>query len=742
MIRIGFQKGTGADADARMDASASANENAGVSADTNADADVACRNTGGELSFRLNQLPFENRECRFYEEALLFDGYSIWFLNQGDAFKRKGGFSLSFYLAPLGYSDRGDGIFSLFDKSKKEGFYVLLKKHGELQVGFGNGRMLFSFSSLIANVVKNAWNIITVVFHEDAGWCDLFINGVFSNRKQFPRHMQLKWPDKKAFLGKYTDHEFFREEMGIGSFYGLFQEMLVHDRALTKEEVKELHAAYETGEIGQILPDRSVYKQDVQRPIYHLIPPGKWMNEPHGPVYFNGYYHIFYQANPHAPTWDNIQWGHVVSKDMVHWEDMPCALETEKEALDPDGCWSGSSLIDKEGKPRIFYTAGNDGKFPNQCVAMAEAELGEDMRLPKWKKDEKPVVEQTEGWFGEFRDPFAWLEGDTYFMLVGTGDAHNGGGNAILYSSKDLTSWQSHGFFLDYEYEKNLDLGHVFELPVLLPLRDESGSIACHIFLFCACQIEGGERVETCGFLGKWNPEERSFQKFHEKALLIDLGHGIFTGPSGFVTPDGRSVVFTIAQGMRNGKDAYLSGWAHNGSLPVELSIRNKELAVTPIREIYQLKKRKLLSLQNVSLKEANEALGKIRGNSLFMKVTAKAGRLAIETGEAEQHAPETAEGGLKRIIYYDREALRFGVLDETGKEIGKYRGTVDDVSIGDELVSMEYFLDHSMIEVYLNRKKSISARNYIQAKERTVRLSGTADLISGLELWEMESAY
>lgn len=701
MIRIGFQK--------------------------NAEGEAVCNSTGDGIRFDMNPLPFENRGHRFYGDALLFDGYSIWFEDEGDAFRREGNFTVSFYLAPLGYSDQGDGIFSLSDREGKEGFCVLIEKQGKLQVRFGNGRTAFAFRTIDADAVKNMWNIITVVFHEDAGWCDIFVNGIFSNRKQFPRHMKIKWPERKAVLGNYGMEEI---PVGAGAFYGLFREMAIEDRALSTEEVKRLHASYQRKETGCILPDRSLYKGDVQRPAYHMIAPGKWMNEPHAPLYFDGYYHIFYQANPHAPVWNNIQWGHMVSKDMVHWEDMPLALETGTGSLDPDGCWSGSSLVDREGIPRIFYTAGNNGRFPNQFVAMAKAVVGEDTRLPRWEKQEEPIVEQSEGWFGEFRDPFVWLEKDTYFMLVGTGDEDNGGGNAVLYSSKDMLHWQSHGFLLDYDYEKNQELGHVFELPVLLPLRDESGSVVCHIFLMCACQIEG-RGVENYAFLGKWEPEKEKFSKFHEKAMAIDLGNGHFTGPSGLVTPDKRSVVFSIAQGMRDGRDTYLSGWAHNGGLPHELSIRNGELAVAPIREIYGLKKKELLHLRDVSIEEAHRELEKYGGNSFYLRVCLDGERLDLGT----------SGDGQEKVVYYDRGESRFGVLDGTGAEKGLYRGPEDDVDIAGNAITMEYFLDHSMIEVYLNQKKSITLRNYIQGKERRIALSGTGT-VRELELWEMDTAY
>ena len=151
------------------------------------------------------------------------------------------------------------------------------------------------------------------------------------------------------------------------------------------------------------------------------------MNEPHGPMFYEDHYHIFYQANPHAPIWDHIAWGHLISRDMIHWENAPLALIPEGGCIAPDGCWSGSSLVDKDGTARIYFTAGNDSTFPNQVVALA---LPEDDQLLTWHQCPEAVQRQNIGWMGEFRDPFVWLENDTYFMLVGTGDEHNGGGNA------------------------------------------------------------------------------------------------------------------------------------------------------------------------------------------------------------------------------------------------------------------------------------------------------------------------
>lgn len=675
---------------------------------------------------------FHNLQSVCKDGAILFDGYSMHFRGGDLATLGREAFSVTLRILPLTFSAHGDGLFSFYEENTQEGLEMILQKGGVLAVRLGTGRECIEFPSRNVHVRPGIWNVITLVYRGYAGWCDLYVNGEFSSRKQFRRHTQLSLPARPWYLGKRVDGNRFREDTPFGHYYGFMHALEIDDQAPTQAEIHDLHSRWFTGRqepdwVALGMPDRRCYKKDPHRPRYHLCPPGKWMNEPHAPLFYKDHYHIFYQANPHAPTWDHIAWGHLISRDMIHWEDAPLALTPEGGTISPDGCWSGSSLIDKEGKPRIYFTAGNDAIFPNQSVALATPADESDDTLLSWYQHPKALQRQNIGWMGEFRDPFVWLENETYFMLVGTGDEDNGGGNAALYSSPDGIRWDCHGMLLDYDFSRNTELGHVWELPVMLPLRDENGRIVCHILLLCACQIEG-DRVETYYFLGHWNADTRHFEKMHDKARLVDLGKGVFTGPSGFVTPDGRSVLFTIAQGRCGFRAEQNAGWAHNGGMPVELFWKQNGLGVRPIREAQSLKTSLLVDVKNAPAEAVNSLLGQNPGNLLSLEMTAEGDTASVLLCSGEEQLE----------VRYDRKANRLMVLDSQTNEIGRYRGSVDDVDIGDEPIRFSCYLDHSLLEIYLNDVKSVSLRNYF-TEPRHFRIGGDAQK---LMLWEMSPAY
>src|ERR1700685_2094789 len=109
--------------------------------------------------------------------------------------------------------------------------------------------------------------------------------------------------------------------------------------------------------LGDLATDALCRKlaSDPLRPRYHLLPAHNWMNDPNGPIFFDGRYHMFHQYNPQAAVWGNMNWAHATSPDMIHWQHEPIALSPTPGGPDRDGVFSGSAVLDN-GKPTMIYT--------------------------------------------------------------------------------------------------------------------------------------------------------------------------------------------------------------------------------------------------------------------------------------------------------------------------------------------------------------------------------------------------
>ena len=216
------------------------------------------------------------------------------------------------------------------------------------------------------------------------------------------------------------------------------------------------------------------------------------MNEPHAPVYYDGKYHIFYQHNPQGPYWHQIHWGHAVSDDLVHWEDLPVAIAPTAAGRRRTACGPAARRSTPTGKPVLFYTAGNDAAVPNQATGLAwPVDGAENSDLTEWRLEPAPVTTQAPDlaspvgtpWFGQFRDPFVWKETaedgqPIWYQIVGSGILDGDtrvGGTALLYTSRDLVNWEYRNPLFIGDALKYPKTGQVWELPVLLPVGSIDG---------------------------------------------------------------------------------------------------------------------------------------------------------------------------------------------------------------------------------------------------------------------------
>lgn len=181
------------------------------------------------------------------------------------------------------------------------------------------------------------------------------------------------------------------------------------------------------------LPLNAFYEEKY-RPAAHFSTRYGWINDPNGLIYDSetGLYHMFYQHNPVGHMWGNMHWGHALSKDLLHWEEVDEALYSDEFGT----MFSGSAIKNKDGDLMLFYTAagGNNlmskGKRFTQCVAISK-----DGGKTFEKYGGNPILPHIDA---ENRDPKVIFcpEINAYVMAL-----FLNGHEFALYKSDDLLQW-------------------------------------------------------------------------------------------------------------------------------------------------------------------------------------------------------------------------------------------------------------------------------------------------------------
>ena len=211
--------------------------------------------------------------------------------------------------------------------------------------------------------------------------------------------------------------------------------------------------------------------REIVRPSLHFTPQKGWINDPNGLVFFKGQYHIFYQYNPYHDSWDSMHWGHAVSRDLIHWDELEPALVPDMP-YDNDkngGCFSGSVVV-QDNQLFLFYTGRTEdetGIFETQNLAVSK-----DGRHFV-KIEENPLINEVPEKGGrDFRDPKVFFAQGKWRMICGgsTGRIEHpeSRGRIYLFSSTDLYHWTYSGIL----YEAEPGEGRMFECPDAFCLDD------------------------------------------------------------------------------------------------------------------------------------------------------------------------------------------------------------------------------------------------------------------------------
>jgi len=676
--------------------------------------------------------------------CLLFDGTTYITYNKNNIAVKGPALTISVWVAPRTFewddpnaadngNDKLTGIVSQINKEDNQGFILGYQRHGRLSFQVGTGDEWLSVWTNGDNLQKYRWNHVAATFDAEMGEMCLYLNGELVASRSVPAGAEIAHAKNRTLLiGRNGEGE--RLTAGfLNTVSGYLDEVKLYDCALSGEEIA---AAYEKVKVPEIEFEQiwlqNVLTDDYTRTQFHGGPYQFWMNEPHAPVYYNGMYHLFFQENMSGSYWRNICWGHLVSTDMVNWTPVKEAITPTEDSVVPDGVWSGGATLDKNGVPLLFFTAGNDafgkveGLISNQNIGVTYPSDLSDPNLTDWVVcDDLAIIQQGgQGRRGEFRDPHIWKEGDIWCMLICTGSTkHSSSGSAILYTTDTLEllsdgtvdqNWVYKGPIYEMENQP-ITYGKTWELPIVLPVSNEAGTVSKYLFIFSPAPADIADN-KIYYFLGdfdlstgKFTPDER----FAGIPQLLDYGANVFTGPSAFIDPvSGDVILFSIMQDQRGAGEQGASGWAHTAGLARKLWLSDDgyDLMMAPVEALTSLEEDILISETNLTLDQANEKLAQVSGDMLHIKLT-------VDISKASEFGINLKQGGKWDCTTYRydiAEQLIYGTTENRGEGC-KTKTVSGTLPNEDGTITMDIYVDRSLVEAFFNEYKAISIRSYVE---------------------------
>ena len=407
------------------------------------------------------------------------------------------------------------------------------------------------------------------------------------------------------------------------------------------------------------------------RPTYHHTPRYGWMNDPNGMFYKDGEWHLYYQYNPYGSLWENMTWGHSVSKDLIHWEALPNAIEPDAIGT----IFSGSCVVDKDntagfGKNTIiaYYTSAAEA----QTQSMAYSTDG-GRTFKKYEKN--PVITSN---LPDFRDPnFFWYEPtQKWIMLLAAGQEMQ------IYSSPNLKDWTMESSF-GREYGNH---DGVWECPDMMPLNVRGTGQQKWMLV---CNINPGGPFggnATQYFIGQFDGHKFTCESKPEVTKWMDYGKDHYATVSFSNAPDGRTVVLAWMSNWQYANQVPTKQFRSANSIPRDLDLfvdgNETYCGVTPSKEMLAVRGKKIKELSDaceliVDVKGTMElTLSNAKGELVVMNYDAQKQTFSMDRTKSGDVSFSEAfpiktiaptHGSLKQLrIFIDRSSIE--VFDADGK--------------------------------------------------------------------------
>lgn len=441
----------------------------------------------------------------------------------------------------------------------------------------------------------------------------------------------------------------------------------------------------------EIRTEEPIYKEKKRQQLHFSSIRG-WNNDPNGLVYYDGEYHLYYQHNPYGWPWGNMHWGHAVSKDLVHWEQLP-------EAMYPDSLgtmFSGSAVVDvnntsgfQTGNEKVIvaaYTADSRTLGESQCIAYSN-----DRGRTFTKYESNPVLPAIKRFgTGSERDPkIFWYASNNNWVMV----LFEGLGLSI-YTSANLKEWK---------YESHLT-GY-WECPELFELAvdgDESN---------IKWVIYGASGTYQIGSFDGY-----TFTTETDKLKYLD--GEIYAAQTYNNTPDGRRIQIGWGRIKSEGMP-----FNQMMAFPTEMTLKTTKqgprLHVNPIPEISKLhEKSHTYSDLIFGHTDINPKIKKIKSPLLHIKVV-------FEAMNREKFTMMVNGYKLEYSVNYN-----------------KLNGIF--IPLVDNKLELELIVDRNSIEIFTNNGQHVNCVQYDSTdKKPDVRFTGREKTkIESLEIHELKSIW